>query len=102
MPLDHVTGDLGGVAGREVLRDTELFLDRIQISRVDHVGMEPGFLQVLNPARAAAATRAAGNGDLVLCRPQAPYRNNGGAADQSEDAASGHGILTGHSTPPGA
>src|SRR5438094_266968 len=102
MPLDHVTGNLGSMTGREVIGDAKPPLHSINISCVGHVRMEPGLLQVLNPARAAAATRVAVNRDLVRCRPQAPHGYNGGAADQSEDAASGHGIITGHSAPPGA
>src|SRR5262245_10889048 len=101
MSLDHVTGDLGGMTGREVIGDAKPLLHGIDISRLDHARTEPGLLQVLNLARAAAATRVTVNRDLVLCRPRAPYRNNGGAADLSKDAASGQAISTGHSAPPG-
>src|SRR5262245_61986440 len=98
MPLDHIPGDLGRVTGGEIIRHAETRLDRIEVPGLDHVRLEPGFLQVLNPADAAAAIRVAIDGYLVLRRPRGLDLEGRSTPDDGKDPPSrqrfiGHGLF---------
>jgi hypothetical protein len=81
------TRHLGGVAGGKIVRHAEPPLQRIELTRVDHLGGETCALQVLHPAGAAAAARVLVHGDDLLRRgvcakARAARRNSGDQRQQ--------------------
>src|SRR5204863_2557807 len=87
MPFDDVTCDLGSVTGGEVIWNAKLFLDGLDISRLDDLRMETGSLQVLNPAGTATTARVSMDRDLLLCRTRATYRKDGSTAQKNKGGA---------------
>ena len=57
VPFNNIARNFRRMAGREIVRDAEPCLHRIEVFRLQDLGRKSGFLQVLHPAQTAAAIR---------------------------------------------